>query len=158
MENEFEDLNLVSASKEIKTLAEQYFRFYEEVKELKRQLSASEEIMGMIKQELIEAMDGLGMKSYSGLDSVNLGRSARTFIKVVDYKKLSTYIEEELNEPLEEYGSFKFDNDKLKPLVDEAKQKILRESIPLEEALPKGIELGFTDIITVKAKKDAPIP
>ena len=153
MENEFEDLNLVSASKEIKTLVEQYFRFYEEVKELKRQLSASEEIMGMIKQELIEAMDGLGMKSYSGLDSVNLGRSARTFIKVVDYKKLSTYIEEELNEPLEEYGSFKFDNDKLKPLVDEAKQKILRESIPLEEALPKGIELGFTDIITVKEKK-----
>jgi hypothetical protein len=76
----------------------------------------------------------------------------------VDYKKLSTYIEEELNEPLEEYGSFKFDNDKLKPLVDEAKQKMLLELIPLEEALPKGIELGFTDIITVKAKKDAPIP
>ena len=152
-ENEFEDLDLVSASKEIKILAEQYFDFYEEVKELKAQLSASEEIMGMIKGELIEAMDGLGMKSYAGLDSVNLGRSARQFIKVVDYKKLSTYIEEELNEPLEEYGSFKFDNDKLKPLVDEAKQKMLRESIPLEEALPKGIELGFTDIITVKEKK-----
>jgi hypothetical protein len=109
--------------------------------------------MGMIKEELITAMDGLGMSSYAGLDSVTLGRSARSFIKVVDFNGLSNYIEQTLNESLEEYGSFKFDNDKLKPLVDQAKQKMLRESIPLQEALPKGIEVKYTDIITVRTKK-----
>jgi hypothetical protein len=153
MERGFEDLDLLSASKEIKALAEQYFGFYEEVKELKGQLAQSEEIMGMIKEELITAMDGLGMSSYAGLDSVTLGRSARSFIKVVDFNGLSNYIEQTLNESLEEYGSFKFDNDKLKPLVDQAKQKMLRESIPLQEALPKGIEVKYTDIITVRTKK-----
>jgi len=149
-----DDLELVTASKQIRDLAEQYFNFYEEVKELKAHLQASEKIFGMIKGELINAMDGLGMKSYNGLDSATLTRSARQFIKVVDFKGLSTYIEDILNEPLDEYGSFKFDNDKLKPLVDTAKQKMLREAIPLEEALPIGIELAFTDIISVKAKKE----
>jgi len=152
-ELDLDGLDLVSASKEIKALAQQYFDFYEEVKELKGQLTQSEEIMGMIKEELISAMDGLGMSSYAGLDGVNLGRSARSFIKVVDFKGLSNYIEQELNESLEEYGSFKFDNDKLKPLVEVAKQKMLRELIPLEKALPKGIELNYTDIITVREKK-----
>ena len=154
MDNESElNFDLVSASKEIKALAQQYFDFYEEVKELKGQLAQSEEIMGMIKEELIAAMDGLGMSSYAGLDSVTLGRSARSFIKVVDFKGLSNYIEQELNESLEEYGSFKFDNDKLKPLIRLAEQKVLRESIPLQEALPKGIEINYTDIITVREKK-----
>jgi len=153
MENDLDGLDLVSASKEIKALAQQYFDFYEEVKELKGQLAQSEEIMGMIKEKLITAMDQIGMSSYAGLDSVTLGRSARSFIKVVDFKGLSNYIEQELNESLEEYGSFKFDNDKLKPLVEMAKKKMLRESIPLQEALPKGIELNYTDIITVREKK-----
>ncbi|MDQ1318724.1 MAG: hypothetical protein QG588_2386, partial [Candidatus Poribacteria bacterium] len=65
---------------------------------------------------------------------------------------LSNYIEDELNEPLSEYGEFKFSPDKLKPLVETAKERMLRENVSLTEALPKGIELGFTDILTVKNK------
>jgi len=150
---EFDDLDLVSASKEIKNLAEQYFDHYEEVKELEGMLKMQKEMLEQIKAELIESLDSIGMKTYSGLEGVNLTRSARQFIKVVDFKGLSNYIEQELNEPLDEYGSFRFDNEKLKSLVVSAKQKMLRESIPLEEALPKGIELGFTDIVSVKSKQ-----
>jgi len=149
-----EDLDLVSPAKTLQSLAINYFDFYEEVKELEGQLKIQKEILEQIKQELIEEMDGIGMKTYDGLEPVNLTRSKRQFIKVVDFKGLSNYIEQTLNEPLSEYGSFKFDNDKLKPLVETAKEKMLRENVSLTEVLPKGIELGFTDIITVRVKKE----
>jgi hypothetical protein len=155
MEKELDELDfdLVETPTSFTSLAEQYLDFYEEVKEMEGALKVQKDILDQIKQELIEEMDGLGMKTFDGLESVNLTRSKRQFIKVSDYKGLTNYIEQELDEPLSEYGSFKFDNDKLKILVDKAKEVMLRENVPLTEVLPKGIELGFTDIITVKEKK-----
>ncbi len=150
LEDQLDDIDLVETDKSFTSLAEQYFDFYEEVKEMEGALKVQKDILEQIKQELIEEMDGMGMKTFDGLESVNLTRSKRQFIKVSDFKGLSNYIENERNEPLSEYGEFKFSPDKLKPLVEEAKERMLRESIPL--TLPKGIELGFTDIITVKEK------
>jgi len=146
-------IDLVETPHSFTSLAEQYLDFYEEVKEMEGALKVQKDILDQIKQELIEEMDQLGMKTFDGLQSVNLTRSKRQFIKVNDFKGLTNYIEQILDEPLSEYGSFKFDNDKLKILVDKAKEVMLRESKPLTEVLPKGIELGFTDIITVKEKK-----
>jgi hypothetical protein len=152
--SELDKLDLLDIPKPLQSLAVQYLDFYEEVKELEGMLKAQKEIMDQIRDELIQELDSIGVKTYDGLESVTLTRSKRQFIKVSDFRGLSNYIEEELNEPLSEYGEFKFSPDKLKPLVDKAKEEMLRERKPLNEVLPKGIELGFTDIITIRTKKE----
>lgn len=135
----------------LREMGQEYLELYEEVRELEDQLKKQKQILDMKKAEIIAMLDSLSTTNID-LDGAKIIRSQRIFSKVTDFKALSDYIENELNEPLSEYGSFKFDSDKLRPLIDEAKLESIEKHIPLTDAMPKGLEMSSVDILTVRSK------
>jgi len=151
MPDKMDEVLLIGSN--IPQLAAEYYYEYQTVEELKAALKQATEMMEMKKQELIDDMDALSVKTielYSG--EVRITRSHRTFTKVTDYDGLCHYISDVLNEPLSAYGVFKFENKSLQPLVTKARTASLTRNIPLEDALPTGLELSITNIITVTTR------
>lgn len=141
-----------AAAKELDEMSREFLKIYDEYLELELRTKQVKEMMGMKKEEIISAMNTLGMTSRD-IDGAKLVKCSSTHPSVRNFKALENYIRDVLNEPISAYQTTSFDRKALKQMVDNAMKDSVSQNVPISELLPDGLDISMTTYLQVRGYK-----